>query len=82
MTFQDYSETEQNTHKLLSDNIYIYNQSQHPSSGSKGIACIALACINRNDDSDKKVVTELAEIFRHRSYQEIVACKKLNGRGK
>ncbi|XP_056646993.1 KICSTOR complex protein SZT2-like isoform X1 [Diorhabda sublineata] len=44
--FKDYAKNSDRDVLTNDDNIFIYNQSQNPSSGSRGIACIALAFIN------------------------------------
>ncbi|KAJ8923504.1 hypothetical protein NQ315_010082 [Exocentrus adspersus] len=49
--FKDYCESEDNNYSVNDDNIFIYNQSQNPSSGSRGIACIVLALVSNNEKS-------------------------------
>nr|XP_023016879.1 KICSTOR complex protein SZT2-like [Leptinotarsa decemlineata] len=46
--FKDYVEEEANQF-VFDENIFIYNQSQNPASGNRGIACIAVAFINNSD---------------------------------
>lgn len=49
--FQDYSQLEGSTKRISESDIFLYNQSQ--STGSKGIACIALAITGEYVDSTK-----------------------------
>ncbi|KAK4871539.1 hypothetical protein RN001_015663 [Aquatica leii] len=72
--FKDYSETEQNT--KLQDNIFIYNQSQNPSSGSRGIVCIALAIIVRPEDNTPEFDGDFSNLFQTLSYYELVYTKR------
>ncbi|XP_014220610.1 KICSTOR complex protein SZT2-like isoform X1 [Trichogramma pretiosum] len=46
--FQDYSQPETSSKHVPETDIFLYNQSQ--SSGSRGIACIAIAIVNENGD--------------------------------
>ncbi|CAH1153732.1 unnamed protein product [Phaedon cochleariae] len=47
--FKDYEENKEVNQIVCDDNIFLYNQSQNPSSGNRGIACIALAFINYSE---------------------------------
>ncbi|XP_017776135.1 PREDICTED: protein SZT2-like [Nicrophorus vespilloides] len=49
--FKDYTESDRSNNRMTEENIFIYNQSQNPSSGSRGIACIAMAIIDRPSSS-------------------------------
>ncbi|KAF5284426.1 hypothetical protein FQR65_LT13560 [Abscondita terminalis] len=68
--FKDYSETDQTT--KLQDNIFIYNQSQSPSSGNRGIACIALAIIPRSENSQPQFSGDFAGLFQSVSHADLV----------
>lgn len=70
--FKDYSETEQLSNKMKEDNIFIYNQSQNPSSGSIGIACIALAIICRSEDPTSDSDERCDNLFKNRNFQNAV----------
>lgn len=77
---QDYSETDQPSSKFA-DNMFIYNQSQNPSSGSKGIACIALAVVVQ-PDQNQKFNGNFTELFQKFDFQNIVSLTKLSDNGK
>ncbi|OAD53477.1 Protein SZT2, partial [Eufriesea mexicana] len=59
--FQDYSQLEGSTKRISDSDIFLYNQSH--SSGSKGIACIALTITGGHGDFIKSLETELPESF-------------------
>lgn len=46
--FQDYSQPEGSSKRVPESDIYMYNQS--PSSGNKGLACVAIAIVNDKDE--------------------------------
>lgn len=46
--FQDYSQPDGSSKRVSENEIYLYNQS--PASGSKGMACIAIAIVNHKGD--------------------------------
>ncbi|KAF5294731.1 hypothetical protein FQA39_LY00215 [Lamprigera yunnana] len=72
--FKDYSETEQTM--KFQENIFIYNQSQNPSSGNRGIACIALAIISRPDDEAVKFDGDFSVLFKTKKFEELVYAKR------
>lgn len=71
--FKDYSENEQLMNKMKEDNIFIYNQSQNPSSGSIGIACIALAIICRVEDNVFGLDEKCERLFENKNFEEMVS---------
>ncbi|CAG9855485.1 unnamed protein product [Phyllotreta striolata] len=73
--FKDYSKSDEN-----SDNIFIYNQSQHPSSGSRGIACIALDLIDGSDRDGKESI-EFSTIFKKELFDNIVTSEIIDNEG-
>ncbi|KRT81662.1 hypothetical protein AMK59_5321, partial [Oryctes borbonicus] len=79
--FKDYAECEQSS-KLTDDNIFIYNQSQSPTSGSRGISCISLAII----DNSKEVVSypniNFEEIYTSNPHADIVESNILESSAK
>lgn len=77
--FKDYTEAEPPQNKY-SDNIFIYNQSQNPSSGNRGIACIALAIIIQNENGSFD--GNFAEMFKKLSFHDIISLKRLGENGK
>lgn len=61
--------------------MFIYNQSQNPSSGNRGIACIALTVIKQSEtNSSLKVIFE--ELFQKQNFKDIISVKKLTDEGK
>lgn len=80
--FKDYSETEQVSNKMKEDNIFIYNQSQNPSSGSIGIACIALAIICRAADPISDLEDKCNQLFENKNYENIVNSDIIEASGK
>lgn len=79
---QDYSESEQISNKMKDDNIFIYNQSQNPSSGSRGIACIALAIINHSEESCDNLSKKCDEMFESKKFEEMVSSCMIDNKGK
>lgn len=79
---QDYSETEQLSNKMKEDNIFIYNQSQNPSSGSIGIACIALAIICRSENPTSDVDESYEHLFKSDNFSKVVSANIINSSGK
>ncbi|XP_030748432.1 LOW QUALITY PROTEIN: KICSTOR complex protein SZT2-like [Sitophilus oryzae] len=71
--FKDYSEND-NSNGLGFDNIFIYNQSQTPAAGSRGIACIVLVLIqSSNTPQSSDVEQELENIFITKDYKQYVS---------
>ncbi|CAH1982614.1 unnamed protein product [Acanthoscelides obtectus] len=70
--FKDYTENEEGTHMACEDNIFIYNQSQNPSAGSRGIACIALALINNKQTGQKFHSNDFTKIFETGDFDSVV----------
>ncbi|KAK5639276.1 hypothetical protein RI129_011768 [Pyrocoelia pectoralis] len=68
--FKDYSENDLSI--KLSDNIFIYNQSQTPASGSRGIVCIALAIIPRSESPVLQNEIVFSELFDTLTFEELV----------
>lgn len=63
---------------MLDDGIFVYNQSQNPSSGSRGIACIALGIVFSSDYKPIETVPCLLEdVFKTKSFQNVVSSKIL-----
>lgn len=64
---------------MLDDGIFLYNQSQNPSSGSRGIACIALGIVFSPDYKPSETTPCLLEdVFKTKSFQNVVASKILS----
>lgn len=82
--FKDYSESEQISFRYLDDNIFIYNQSQNPSSGNRGIACIALHISDsRNASVNDNSAWEGLTLFENiNAFDDIVDCHLLESEGK
>lgn len=80
--FKDYSESEQISNKIREDNIFIYNQSQNPSSGSIGIACIALAVISSLDSRGVDLKEKCDGLFKNGNFETVVSANILNPEGK
>lgn len=70
------------SNKIKDDNIFIYNQSQNPSSGSRGIACIALAIISHSDVNCDNLNKKCDEMFESKKYQEMVSSCMIDSKGK
>ncbi|KAJ3640250.1 hypothetical protein Zmor_003559 [Zophobas morio] len=77
--FKDYSEPEQVVNRNSDDNIFIYNQSQNPSSGNRGIACIALGVVYASDYKPTDVIPKFEEIFDTKTLQNMVTSKIIEG---
>lgn len=69
--FKDYPEYDDGNYLGSEDKIFIYNQSQNPSSGSRGICCIALALINNNKNGPSPI--DFEEIFETQNFQKTVS---------
>ncbi|XP_025829072.1 KICSTOR complex protein SZT2-like [Agrilus planipennis] len=76
--FKDYTECDLLLNKDMEDNIFIYNQSQSVSSGSRAIVCIALAIIKGSDNITDKFDENFGELFKKRTFEEIVATSTLD----
>lgn len=83
--FQDYSHPEGSPNRVAESDIFLYNQS--PSSGSKGIACIALAiddskCIetHRNDDPMDSCEINLRERLKRGNFDNLVSASICTGK--
>ncbi|CAH0562057.1 unnamed protein product [Brassicogethes aeneus] len=75
--FKDYSEHDSN--KNRDDSIFIYNQSQNPSSGNRGIACIALAVIsNITVSKNIDIEDKFKDNFSKKIYEPLVTTSRLN----
>lgn len=73
--FKDYSEPDLNTKIVLEDRIFLYNQGQNPSSGSRGIACVALAVGGNKVNESNLVLTddeEYLNIFNDMTFEQTV----------
>ncbi|GJQ67112.1 hypothetical protein Trydic_g21981 [Trypoxylus dichotomus] len=75
--FKDYVECEQ-TNKLTDDNIFIYNQSQSPTSGNRGISCIALAIINNSKEAVSHLNVNFEDIYMSNPHADVVECNILD----
>ncbi|KAH0819001.1 hypothetical protein GEV33_003789 [Tenebrio molitor] len=74
--FKDYSESEQGVNRNIDDNIFIYNQSQNPSSGNRGIACIALGVICNSEFKPTNDTVKLFEtVFATKTFHNMVSSK-------
>lgn len=81
--FKDYSESEDVNHLPCDDNIFIYNQSQNPSSGSRGIACMALALVNNCEKSStENKCINFERVFETRDFKSTVISDILESSGK
>lgn len=69
------------SNKIKDDNIFIYNQSQNTGSGSRGIACIALAIISHSDENCDNLNKRCNEMFQSKEYQEMVSSCMIDGKG-
>lgn len=67
---------------MKEDNIFIYNQSQNPSSGSIGIACIALAIICRSENPAADLDDRCNVLFESKDFEKMVSAKLINAGGK
>lgn len=70
---QDYSESDHGNNLVKEDQIFLYNQSQNPSSGSRGIACVALALINNKSYESDSVSDDshFTNIFEDTHFENI-----------
>ncbi|XP_024942950.1 KICSTOR complex protein SZT2 isoform X2 [Cephus cinctus] len=80
--FQDYFQPEGSDNRVSESDIFLYNQSQ--SSGSRGIACIALAIVNSNGDlirTERAPVTDssLPISLKVEDFEEIVSTSVYEG---
>ncbi|XP_008200755.1 KICSTOR complex protein SZT2 isoform X3 [Tribolium castaneum] len=74
--FKDYSEADQAVNRNNDDSIFIYNQSQNPSCGNRGIACIALGVVYNSEIKPSDITQEkFEEIFDSKSFQTMVSSK-------
>lgn len=78
--FKDYPEYEDGNHLGSDDNVFIYNQSQNPSSGSRGICCITMALINNNKNSSSTSVT-FESIFEKKNFEATVSSEIIQPEG-
>ncbi|XP_048517774.1 KICSTOR complex protein SZT2 isoform X3 [Dendroctonus ponderosae] len=70
--FQDFT-TDRDSVILTLDNIFIYNQSQTPTSGSRGIACIVLALIDKcHPISTSERENNFETVFITKNYEDCV----------
>lgn len=74
--FQDYSPLDSNRKRVSESDIFLYNQSH--SSGSKGIACIALAITDGKEESitssnDANNESSLSELLKVENFEKIVS---------
>ncbi|XP_076387408.1 KICSTOR complex protein SZT2 isoform X2 [Megachile rotundata] len=71
--FQDYSQLEESTKKISESDIFLYNQSH--SSGSKGIACIALSITGDPEKSveNEQVNESFPETTTRQDFENIVS---------
>ncbi|XP_047362781.1 KICSTOR complex protein SZT2 isoform X1 [Vespa velutina] len=73
--FQDYSQPEGSTNRVAESDIFLYNQS--PSSGSKGIACIALAIADSKSETrqidEALCETNLRERLKSENFENLVS---------
>lgn len=74
---QDYSQPEGSTMRVAESDIFLYNQ--HHSSGSRGIACIALAIATSNVDDRVETKAEFPAHLRIRDFDEIVSTSVYKG---
>lgn len=79
--FKDYSEPDINTKIVLEDRIFLYNQGQNPSSGSRGIACVALAVagnkVSETNHEEPNDSEEYLKIFDELTFDEAVQTEVL-----
>lgn len=80
--FKDYVEAEDTNHPVYEDNIFIYNQSQNPSSGSRGIACIALTLINGLERVKHQETISFTDIFETKEFDSIVSSQIIDDESK
>jgi hypothetical protein len=79
---KDYSESEQGVNRNIDDNIFIYNQSQNPSSGNRGIACIALGVICNSEFKPTNDTVKLFEtVFATKTFHNMVSSKIISDDG-
>ncbi|KAI4483415.1 hypothetical protein M0802_013415, partial [Mischocyttarus mexicanus] len=74
--FQDYSQPEGSPNRVAESDIFLYNQS--PSSGSKGIACIALAIADSKNENIRQIDevscdTNLREHLKNEHFENLVS---------
>lgn len=81
-SLKDYSECDQGLGRINDDNIFIYNQSQNPSSGSRGIACIALAVVYNNNEFKTNGERKVCQKFDNLFFQNMVSSELLIDNGK
>lgn len=79
--FQDYSQPEGSNKQAAESNIFLYNQSH--SSGSKGIACIAVQIVNGRGEpitanSNVSYRNEIKVLLKNSSFNEIVSTEVID----
>lgn len=72
--FQDFPENDSPNNMVSEDNIFIYNQSQNPSSGNRGIACIVLNLIN-NVIKETQVSDTFKTDLENKKYKNIISTR-------
>lgn len=78
--FKDYLEYEDGLYYVTDDNVFIYNQSQNPSSGNRGICCITMVLINTNKNASYNISFE--DIFMNKNFKQVVASEIIKPTGK
>ncbi|CAG9828371.1 unnamed protein product [Diabrotica balteata] len=80
--FKDYAEENDPNILTNGDNLFLYNQSQNPSSGSRGIACIALAFVTSLQDSGPKTKSfNFSKMFESGKFAATVNSEILDNNG-
>uniref|UniRef100_A0A6P7GKT9 KICSTOR complex protein SZT2-like n=1 Tax=Diabrotica virgifera virgifera TaxID=50390 RepID=A0A6P7GKT9_DIAVI len=80
--FKDYAEENDPNILTNGDNLFLYNQSQNPSSGSRGIACIALAFVTSLQDSGPRTKTfNFSKMFESGKFATTVNSEILDNNG-
>lgn len=62
---------------MIDDNIFIYNQSQSPTSGNRGISCIALAIVDNSKDAVSHLAINFEDIYENNPHMDVVDCNIL-----
>ncbi|KAG5885699.1 hypothetical protein JTB14_002313 [Gonioctena quinquepunctata] len=80
--FKDYAETDETNQMMSEDNIFIYNQSQNPASGNRGIACIAVAFIKKCEIGHLPIEPLIfSNIFETGKFASTVTSEIISGEG-
>lgn len=61
---------------MKDDQIFVYNQSHNPSSGSRGIACVSLAVVTNSkivDNGEKIAEKNVMKLSKDATFENIVA---------